>query len=279
MSVRYKIYRLSAKTIISHAKKTETDVYSFDLDDNATERCKIFTANHEQEDNALFFQIMQVLHEGEFKQPKDNAYIEDLSDIICFIDFAEIFDRDSNSERYALRQKKAESMFCPNGITLDFGSGKRTYVAFERSASMSRQARLSFIRKDFYEPVRRRIMMNMELGLCQLSKLYAYNGLMLSGGIRIEGVDIDKTHRVIVVDNNEIDASAKVITVEDTTGKGSVRKYERVEKSKFFQITEFDGEGLVSKEYAKAPWIKKTFDLFDGLVFSGPIGLLKPNKI
>ena len=85
MSVRYKIYRLSAKTIISYAKEIKAGVYSFDLANNSTERCKIFTANHEQEDNALFFQIMQVLHEGEFKQPKDNAYIEDLSDIICSI--------------------------------------------------------------------------------------------------------------------------------------------------------------------------------------------------
>lgn len=86
---------------------------------------------------------------------------------------------------------------------------------------------------------------------CQLSKLYAYNGLMLSGGTRIEGIDIDKPHRVIVVDNNEIDASAKVISVEDTTGKGSVRKYERVEKVEDFHVTEFDGEGIVSKKYAE----------------------------
>ena len=216
MSVRYKIYRLSAKTIISYAEETKNGKYSFDLTNNATERCKISTANHEQEDNALFFQIMQVLREGEFKQPKGNAYIEDLSDIICFIDFAEIFDRDSNSERYALRQKKAESMFRPDGIRLYFGSGKRTYVAFKRSVSIAAQARLSFIHKDFYEPVLKRIMMNMKLGDCQLSKLHAYNGLMLSGGTRIEGIDIDKPHRVIVVDNNEIEASAKVITVSDT---------------------------------------------------------------
>ena len=227
MSVRYKIYRLSAKTIISYAKEIEAGIFSFDLDNNAIERCKIFTANHEQEDNALFFQIMQVLHEGEFKQPKGNAYIEDLSDIICFIDFAEIFDRDSNIERYALRQKKAESMFRPDGITLDFGSGKHTYIAFERSASMSRQARLSFIRKDFYDDIRRRIMLDMNIGECQLSKLYAYNGLMLSSGTRIDGVEIDRPHRVIVVENNKLQASANVITVEDD-GSISVGDYDMV---------------------------------------------------
>ena len=73
MHLRYKIYRLSAKIILSYAKETEAGVYSFDLTNNATERCKIFTANHEQEDNALFFQIMSVLHQDKFTQPKDTA--------------------------------------------------------------------------------------------------------------------------------------------------------------------------------------------------------------
>lgn len=251
MQLRYRIYRLSAKTILSYARETDASVYSFDLNSAATERCKIFTANNEQEDNALFFQTMCVLYDDNFTQPKDISLIEDLSDIICYIDFAEIFDRDSNTQRYALRQKKAESMFRPEGITLDFGSGKHTYVVFERSASMSRQARISFIRKDFYEPVRRRIMMDLKLGICQLSKLYAYNGLILSGGVRIDGIDIDRPHRVIVVDNNEIKASADVITVEDTIGSGNIRKYKRVERMEDFTVTEFDGEGIISKEYAR----------------------------
>lgn len=35
-------------------------------------------------------------------------------------------------------------------------------------------------------------MMDMTIGDCQLSKLYAYNGLMLSSGIRIDGIGIDR---------------------------------------------------------------------------------------
>lgn len=251
MQPRYRIYKMSAKTILSYANETAPEVYSFDLNKSSTERCKIYTANHEQEDNALFFQTMCVLHGDSYAQPDDIVLIEDLSDIICVIDFAEIFDRDSNNKKFALRQKKAESMFRPEGISLNFGNGSYQYVAFERSASMSRNAQLTFIRKDFYEPVRNRIMMDLKLELCQLSKLYAYNGLMLSGGTRIEGIDIEKPHRVIVVDNNEIFANANVITVEDVTGKGNVRKYERVQKDHNFKVTEFDGEGIISTGYAK----------------------------
>lgn len=251
MSRRYTIYRLSAKAMLGYAKETENNIYTFDLNADATARCKVPTATHEQEDTALFFQMLCVLHGDDYVQTDSNEHITDLSDAICFIDFAEIFDRDGSQPRYALRQKKAESMFRPEGITLDFGSGKQTYVAFERSASMSRNARLSFIRKDLYEPVRRRIMMDMDIGLCQLSKLYAYNGLMLSGGTRIDSIDIDKPHRVIVVDNNTIDASTRVITVDDVTGHGAVRQYNRVERVEQFIVTEFDGEGIISKEYAK----------------------------
>ena len=78
MSLRYKIYRLSAKSVLSYAKETKAGVYSFDLNANTTERCKIFTANHEQEDNALFYQTMCVLHGNDFKYTPDVSYIEDL---------------------------------------------------------------------------------------------------------------------------------------------------------------------------------------------------------
>ena len=64
---------------------------------------------------------------------------------------------------------------------------------------MSRDSRLSFIRADYNEPVRRRVMLDMNIERCQLTKLYAYNGLMLSSGVRIDGINIHKPSRVIVV--------------------------------------------------------------------------------
>lgn len=116
---------------------------------------------------------------------------------------------------------------------------------------MSRQARLSFIREDFYDAVRRRIMMDMTIGDCQLSKLYAYNGLMLSSGVRIDDIGIDQPHRVVVVDNPvRTPPPTEVITVEDDGTQNSTRKYHRVETMAAVEVTCFDGEGLISKEYA-----------------------------
>lgn len=248
MPRRYRIYLLSAKTILSYAKE-EGGAVTIALNRDATRRCQL-PGRQEQEENTLFFQIQCALHGDGFIPTEEPGVVEDLSSVLCYVDFSGIFDRNPTSPRVARLQALAEVLFRPEGATLDLGNGPRQYAAFERSNSMSRMGRLSFIRADLWETVRRRIMLDLELGQCQLSKLYAYNGLMLSSGARVEGMEIDRTHRVIVLDNHALQRSARVITVEDVGGTDNVRRYQRVERVEDFSVTEFDGEGLISKEYA-----------------------------
>ena len=209
MNVRYKIHMLSARAIISYAR-LENEQYTFQLNTIDTRKCIMRDAADEQDDNALFYQTMCVLKKQNIEPPKSENALVDLQDVIFYVDFNGIFDRGS-SPKMLERQKKAEAMFRPEGIMLDFGNGAHRYLAFERSGSMSRQAKLSFIRADVHDEVRRRIMFDMEVGNCQLSKLYAYNGLMLSGGVRIDGINLAKPHRVIVVKNETYRARTKVI--------------------------------------------------------------------
>lgn len=249
--VKYRIYELSARAVISYGRQQE-GTYAFHLSAAETGRCKSLSVPHEQDDNALFYQIMCVLHGDAFTEAPGGQMVTDLSDIIFYMDFSGIFDRSGARKKYRIRQEKAKALFRPEGVSLDFGSGPHRYLAFERSGSMSRQARLSFIREDFYDAVRRRIMMDMTIGDCQLSKLYAYNGLMLSSGIRIDGIGIDQPHRVVVIDNpTRTERNVSVITVEDDGTQSSTRKYHRVEKKEDIEITCFDGEGLISKQYAR----------------------------
>ena len=249
--VKYRIYELSARAVISYGRQQE-GAYAFHLSAAETEKCKSLSAPHEQDDNALFYQIMCVLHGDAFTGRPGGQLVTDLSDIIFYMDFSGIFDRSGARKKYRIRQEKAKALFRPEGVSLDFGSGAHRYLAFERSGSMSRQARLAFIREDFYDTVCRRIMMDMTIGDCQLSKLYAYNGLMLSSGIRIDGIGIDRPHRVVVIDNpTRTERNVSVITVEDDGTQSSTRKYHRVEKKEDIEITCFDGEGLISKEYAR----------------------------
>ena len=245
----YRIYQLSARAMTCYARETD-GVYTYHLSRAATEWCRVFGARHEQDSSALFFQTMCVVRGNDFTE-EHNALIEDLADVIFYMDFSGIFDRNT-TPKHLERQRKAEDMFRPEGVWLDFGNGEQRYLAFERSGSMSRQAQLSFLRADVYDAVRRRIQMDMTIRDCQLSKLYAYNGLMLSSGARVEGVDIDRPHRVIVVDNPTAAVGpVDVITVEDDGTDNSTRRYHRVERRATIDVTCLDGEGIISTRYAR----------------------------
>ena len=165
----YQIYELSARAVMSYAAEQD-GVYTFALNRSATEHCKVPGAKHEQDSCAMFHQLMYQLH-GEGWRKRSDEKVTALSDVLFYMDFAGIFDRRGTGRTQQARREKARDMFRPEGITLDFGNGPHRYVAFERSASMSRQSRLSFLRADLYEPMRQRIMLNMELDRCQLSKL------------------------------------------------------------------------------------------------------------
>lgn len=249
--ITYEIPMLSARGIISYAEKQNEETYIFNLNSSATAKCLMNKENTLQDDCAMFYQLMSVLTSDKFTRPKDDTKIYDLSDVIVYIDFSGIFDRDAKSERIRLRQLKAKSMFMPEGINLDLGTGMKNYVAFERSASMSRNARLSFIRSDVYEKVKSRIELDMNIGLCQLSKLYAYNGLMFSGGTRIESKNLFDKDSIVIIKTWERRMKTHAVTVTSKDKNTAVKKYKRTEKDIEFSYDSFDGEGFISPSFAK----------------------------
>ena len=148
--IRYKIHTISAQALIAYAKgyTAEPDRYHYHLNKRETESVVVRQGETYQEDNAIFFQTMCAVKGEDYKHSALDTVLDDLSDVIFYVDFKGIFDRSDSNPRIATRQKKAESMFRPEGIFLDFGNGEAQYFAFERSASMSRNARLAFIRAD-----------------------------------------------------------------------------------------------------------------------------------
>ena len=221
MNTRYKIHMLSARSLISYAR-AENNQYTFHLSKPDTRKCIMREAADEQDDNALFYQTMCVLHGSNIEPPQSETALCDLQDVIFYVDFNGIFDR-GNSPKMMERQKKAEAMFRPDGVTLDFGNGAHRYIAFERSGSMSRQAKLSFIRADVHDEVRQRIMMDI----------------------------LADSHRVIVVKNETYRAQSKVVSVDGTAVSEAVKKYNRKEELRDITVLRHDGEGLISKELAK----------------------------
>lgn len=250
--LRYLIRRLSVQAMLSYAQPIGEDQYTFSLTPAQTKSIIMGDGDTWQEDNAIFFQAMCILRGEKYRQPTSDTPISDLADVILYLDFKGIFDRDADNPKAALMQKKTEAMFSPEGITLNFGQGDARYLAFERSGSMSRSAVLSFVRADIYEELSRRMTVGMTLGVCQLSKLYAYNGLLFSSGTRIETDMLWEKDAIVVIDNpTAVYPDADVITVEDRTGIGDIRNYERVEKKSDVKVTLFDGEGILSPALAR----------------------------
>ena len=240
--VKYIIPEISALDIISSSKEKNGE-FSFYFD--TTELSKEYMVKETlQDDCPIFYQAMCILNGENFST---SAICEKLRDVFVYIDFSGIFDRKPIGKVLEW-QKKAEYMFKPKGITLNFGKENIRFVAFERSASMSRENRLSFVRADIYEALKERMMLGMSIGKCQLSKLYAYNALLFTSGRRIENDALLSDERIIVIDNPEsIVPNVDIITVTDDGTDNPMRKYTRVETKADIKITEFDGEGLISK--------------------------------
>ena len=234
--MRYIIPEISAQPILSSE-------HTIDLSEPTK---KWLITERQQEDCAMFYQAMKALG----KQPKGWPS-RDLFDVLIYLDFSGIFDRKPVGKVLEL-QKKAERLFRPEGFALDFGNGPRNYIAFERSASKSRANNLSFVRDDVYEKLRKHMMLDMDIGVCQLSKLYAYNALMYTDGERIADDHLLYPEKIIVIDNpKSVVQNVPAITVEDDGTDNAVRKYRRVEKRTDIEVLEFDGEGLISKEQAR----------------------------
>ena len=206
---KYIIPEISAQSIIASARQTG-DGYSFYFD--TTDPSKEYLVERTlQDDCPIFYQAMLVL-----EKKTDSAVLSDaLSDVFVYIDFSGIFDRKPVG-RVLEQQKIAEYMFRPDGIRINFGSLNDRYIAFERSASMSRENRLAFVRADVYEPLRERMMLGMNIGDCQLSKLYAYNALLFTSGARYNNASILSDKKIIVIKNPQSTIeNVNVITVED----------------------------------------------------------------
>ena len=245
MVFRYTIPEISAITLLSSIEEKDG---KFDIVYDAAEPSREYLVKWTQQDDCpMFHQAMRLLKGDECLGYDDR---EALSEVFLYVDFSGIFDRRPVG-KVAELQKKAEWMFRPEGIRLCLRVQTHRYIAFERSASMSRNSKLCFVREDVYEPLKERMMLGMTIGKCQLSKLYAYNGLLFTGGQRIDSGALLDPRRIIVIDNpKSIVPNVQTITVEDDGSDAPVREYYRVEKRMDIEITEFDGEGLVSPQLA-----------------------------
>ena len=104
-NTQYRIYELSAIALMRNAKKDESGNIKYYLKEEATRKCISRYAPETQDDCALFYQTMCVLHNDDFTA---SGVVEDLKDIIIYVDFSNVFNRENDLVKYRERISKAE---------------------------------------------------------------------------------------------------------------------------------------------------------------------------
>lgn len=211
-------------------------------------------------DNALFFQLRKTLPAG--TQIDENA----LKNFIVFVDFKDIFWEHNFSEipetsetlaRNELMSDKSLayrlSRLFQDGLYLNFdGKIFKKFVPFDKSSSMARNCQITFIDSQIKKFIDKRLMLDMDfIGQpLELSKFYAYRGLYLSAAFRIDNSPqflLNEESVVVLPDYN----TKLTQTVFTATKNDSENLWEYKFQDKNLTIKIFDGEGLISPDFAE----------------------------
>ena len=299
---RYQIITLDGARIlnrrsvaIANEEKSENS-FHLDVDLSGPSMRSSFVKSVDlQNDCALFFQIKKVLEEhkrnilkSSIKSDPENADIledylnsrfpdgqEELKEWLVFVDFSELFSK--SDDGLTVEKTAALREILENGIKISFdGFEIRHFTVFDKSSGMSKKCVLSFIDSNIFKEVDRRIRLDINFGEISVipSKYYAYRGLYMSDGIRIECPGLNENNVIVLPDDNTLRTGEKIITASLKVTKKGKEEHLRyslprdiitegkdidgrvIEKrADKLQITEFDGEGLISPEYAK--WLNK----------------------
>ncbi len=262
--IRYKILKLDAKKLIEYCKvpyaiKGNNDEPSsyFMLD---TEDDYVFQQVVKNEllmgNCGLFQQLSYVLGYATDNDSDDINIIEELLHRFVIIDFSSIYAR--YEEEYN-DLKDFVKLLIQGGIVFKFGNASVHMMPFDKSDSMSRQSRLSFIDISLWEEITPRLNIDIDFSKIdvELSKYYAYRGLYLSTG---DALDIELNEETIIVVSDKLTRyphylkNVPVLTAnkigENDLGQPYYSYQETVEKRVPVDVP-FDGQGFISPQYAK----------------------------
>lgn len=212
-------------------------------------------------DNALFFQLRKILMVDSNLEIDENF----MRSTIIFVDFKDIFfKKDWSSVKLPadipskedLRTdkaltKKMEWLF-EDGLELSFdGKNFKRFVPFDKSSSMAKECQITFIDSQIKNTLDKRLMLDMNfIGTkLVLSKFYAYRGLYLSTGYRVETVPKFPLNEETVIVLEDCMGFLKQITTFSAFKQGKLWEYETEPKD--LKPNLFDGEGLISPDFAE----------------------------
>ena len=248
----------------THNKRPE---FKYDFNEKITKDL-ILSSIDLHADNALFYQLIA----SQYGEKNIDIYRRQQDCILkslIYMDFKKAFSGRKKKEKpsefiddwnVATIDEYCSVLF-EDGFSIIYEDGEvKTYIPFDKSGSMSRNYSITFVDKDIFSEVDRRLRLGIDFSSIKvvLSKYFAYRGLYLTDSVRI---DEDPDH---VLDHNT------VLVIEDDTHdymlKGEVQKvliitadeqqllqdkFVSVEKEDSIRLNSFDGEGLVSPFFAE----------------------------
>ena len=268
---KYNIVTLSASRLIQKYSRKRNPVtgaacvcYEFDFADMRARR-SVTKSTDLFDDTALFYQIREVMRdEGITIHKGEDALLETL----FFVDFGQLFGRMPESETRVLSDTYKEDeldavsgkineeylikTLIEDGFSVRYADGSVIeYVAFDKSNSMSRNSKMSFVDRRIAEPVSRRLNLDICFDAMHmtLSKYYAYRGLYLTTADRVvcEALALNAETVVVINDVAQVIKEQSIVTAEQEDEYWKI-----VQKEKDITIENvFDGEGIISPRYAE----------------------------
>lgn len=139
-----------------------------------------------------------------------------------------------------------------NGIQIKFTADgeEKTFVPFDKSQSMARNSKITFIDESLQADINRRLLLGHDkIGPFSPSKFYAYKGLYLSSGQRITDKELVLNEEtVIVIPNGPTFHDERIEYKTNTTDSNNIKI---INKNGIDIDTMFDGEGIISMDYAR----------------------------
>lgn len=211
-------------------------------------------------DNALFYQVCKDAADYDSFLYRNLIYVdfsslfrtlsaEKISSIISQIDTGKVTP-------YSFADQISKILDPEQGIKMIFPDGEEVqFVAFDKSSSMARSSRMSFINKRIYDDINDSLNLHIDFSKIpmQLSKYYAYRGLYLTSGKRIDecgAFQLNKENVIVLPDFEQDVAVGDPLFQANNCSDGEAHSFSIILEKRGEHVNYFDGEGLISPYFS-----------------------------